>query len=137
MSPVNPPLPSGLYDAVLESWQDLGLVRTPYGELPKVEFRFRIQTPHGKFVVNQRYGHNFARKSHLSRDIENLLGEFPGPCFDLGRLVGLHCQVNLALDELGSNTRLRIRGLFPAREPGLDAVFGALRRYAETKSPCK
>jgi len=126
----------GLYDATIESWTDLGVIQTPYGKMPKVEFRFRIQCPHGVFFVNHRYGKNFSPKSFLRRDIENLLSEVPGPDFDLGRLVGVECQVNLAADELTSK-KLRVRGLFPARETDLGCILDAVRRFAEARSPRK
>ena len=130
-------LPAGLYDGEIEAWKDLGLVATPFGQLPKIEVRFRVTTPEGAQSVARRYALNFARKSHLSRDVEILLGEFPRPGFDFDRLVGVRCQLSVGIDEFSTKQRHRIRGLFPARETGLEAVFDVIRRYSKSRDSRK
>ena len=130
-------LPAGLYDGAIEGWKNLGLVATPFGQLPKIEVRFRVTTPEGAHSVVRRYAINFARKSHLSRDLEILLGEFPRPGFDFDRLVGVQCQLSVGIDEFSTKQRHRIRAVFPARETGLEAVFDAIRRYSESRDSRK
>ena len=120
--------PPGLHDARIIDCIDLGEVTTPWGDQHKIELRFRFLAAGEFFYVERRYTFNLRPKTHLSRDLESLLGHLPGPDYNLRNLIDLECQLHLANRELpGGRLVNRILGLLPTRNAQKD----------EFKPPCR
>ena len=108
--------PPGLHDARIIDCIDLGEVTTPWGDQHKIELRFRFLAGGEFFYVERRYTFNLGPKTHLSRDLDSLLGHLPEPGYNFRSLIDLECQLHLANRELpGGRWVNRILGLLPAR----------------------
>ena len=112
----DPLAPEGLHDATVFDFIDFGEVTTPWGNKHKIELCFRFWAEGEFYYVGRRYTFNLGPRTHLSRDLESLLGHLPGLDYNLRGLVGLECQLHLVTRELPSGIRVnRILGLLPAR----------------------
>jgi len=98
------PAPEGLHQAVCVDAIDVGMQDSPWGQLHKVELRWQIDELNPKtgkrFLVVQRYTSSLNKKSNLCKHLEAWRGrkftdeEKTG--FDLEKLVGLNCQLQIA-----------------------------------------
>ena len=101
------PAPEGLHPAVCVDEVDLGQVETPWGPRHKVELRWQLDAVSPdtgrRFEVRKRYNLTLHEKAALRRDLELWRGrrftaeELRG--FDLERLVGVPCQVQVTHSE--------------------------------------
>ena len=97
------PAPEGLHQAVCMDVVDLGLVETQWGQKPKVEVRWildTVNTETGKpFDVRARYTLSLSEKANLRKHLETWRGrkftvaELGG--FDLEKLIGVNCQLQI------------------------------------------
>ena len=97
------PAPEGLHLAVCCDVVDLGVQRTPWGESHKVDIRWQLEAvdpERGRpFEVLKRYRLSLHAKAALRKDLETWRGrkfteeELKG--FDLERLIGANCQVQV------------------------------------------
>lgn len=131
--------PPGLYDAQIFDIRDLGILPTSFGPTHKVAIRFRLQSGTRDFLIPRTYAYKITARSHLGRDITSLLGELPEPGFDLKSLVGLTCQLHLAIEQLSEGrNRARVLGIVPLmpRTPTQTnrASFGIRKRPAPTST---
>lgn len=106
--------PEGLFQAVCADVVDLGLVKTEWGDKPKVRLLFQLglfnedgvteslnhdTDPPKRFEVRRDFGLSLSEKSALRPFLESWRGkkftkdELDG--FDLERLLGVNCQVQL------------------------------------------
>lgn len=106
--------PEGLHQSVCADVVDLGLVKTEWGDKPKVRLIFQLglftedgiteqlnhdSDPPKRFDVRRDFGLSLSEKSHLRPFLESWRGrkftkeELDG--FDLERLIGVNCQVQI------------------------------------------
>ena len=98
------PAPAGVHNAVCVDVVDLGLVDSPWGERPQVEFRWQIDkvnAENGKrFLVVRRFTRSLASKSNLRPFLEGWIGESISEDeakqgMDLERFVGESCLLQV------------------------------------------
>lgn len=107
------PVPEGLHHAVCCDVIDLGLVKTEWGEKPKVRLVFQVALmnddgteelnpdldPPRRFEVRRDFGLSLSEKSALRPFLESWRGrkftkeELEG--FDVEKLLGVNCQVQI------------------------------------------
>lgn len=117
--------PAGLYDAVVFDEQDLGLVKTPWGNERKVQIWFRLWASRRWHYIPRRYSFKLVPRSHLTRDLEALLGHAPGPDYRLRNILNLPCQIHIGIQRMGTGElKNRILGILPARPPQGDRALG-------------
>jgi hypothetical protein len=97
--------PEGLHSAVCVDVVDLGLCDTPWGRSPQVEIRWQLEDTDPKsekgypYMVRRRFTPSLSKKSNLLAVLESWRGrkftpeELEG--FDLERLIGVNCQVQI------------------------------------------
>ena len=109
--------PSGIYDAQIFDVRDLGILPTSFGPTHKVGLRFRLESGNRPYLVPRNYAYKITARSHQGRDIASLLGELPEPGFDLRSLVGLTCQLHVAIAQLSDHRkRVMVLGILPSRK---------------------
>lgn len=118
MNGFNYDLPApGIYDAQIFEIRDLGIIPTSFGPTHKVAIRFRVGSGNSAYLVSRAYAYKITARSHLGRDIASLLGELPEPGFDLRSLVGLTCQLHVAIAQLSDHRkRVIVLGILPSRK---------------------
>lgn len=95
--------PAGLYHAVCCDVIDRGVVHGAYGPRHKVDIRWQLDaiSPDTKerFVVNKRYTASLFKGAILAQDLQSWRGQPFTPeekkAFDLERLLGVNCQINI------------------------------------------
>ena len=100
------PCPEGLHHAVCVDVIDLGVLQTTWGDKHKVRIVWQVEEEHpetGKrFDVRKHYSLSLHTKATLRKDLESWRGrkfsetELGG--FDLERLIGANCQVQVVQD---------------------------------------
>ncbi len=133
----NPP-PEALHQAVLADVIDMGLVKTQYGEKHKVKLVFQLEAvdPIKKepFLASKSYTASLNEKAALRKDLEAWRGkkltteELQG--FDLERLIGINCQIQI-VHEMGQDnkTYARITAIVPlGKNTPPIKVLGYVRR---------
>ena len=128
--------PSGIYDAQIFDVRDLGILPTSFGPTHKVGLRFRVESGNRPYLVPRNYAYKITARSHLGRDIASLLGELPEPGFDLRSLVGLTCQLHVAIAQLSDHRkRVMVLGILPSRKRAswkVEAPFTAKKTNGST-----
>lgn len=114
------PCPAGLHAAVCCDVIDRGLMPTQWGDKHKVQIRWQVSET-GKngqrFVVSKLYTLSLHPKSVLRADLESWRGRaFPaaGPVeFDLTKLLGVNCQINVVQAQKGDAVYANVKGVVP------------------------
>jgi hypothetical protein len=117
------PAPEGLHPAVCCDVVDLGLQPTPWGEKEKVEIRWQIEevnpdNDNKPFDVRKRFTLSLHEKANLRSTLETWRGqkfsdeELEG--FDLEKLVGVNCQVQIIHNIKDDNTYANVQAVVPA-----------------------
>jgi len=106
------PAPEGLHHAVCVDVIDLGLQATPWGEKYKIRIVWQIEAVNDetdrRFEVRKQYTLSLHDKATLSKDLESWRGrkftddERRG--FDVEKLVGANCQLQVVHDIGGDST---------------------------------
>ena len=114
------PCPAGLHQAACCDVVDLGNVESVYGVKHKVSLVFQVAEPmeDGRpFLVQRRYTLSLDQKASLRKDLESWRGrpftadELKG--FDLEKLVGVNCQLNIQHDDNNGTTYANITAIVP------------------------
>ena len=100
------PCPEGLHQAVCVDVVDLGIQQTPWGDKHQVRLMWQVEEDNpdtGKrFQIRQKYSLSLHEKANLRKHLEAWRGrkftdtELQG--FDLEKLIGANCQVQVAHD---------------------------------------
>lgn len=100
------PCPEGLHHAVCVDVIDLGVLQTTWGDKHKVRIVWQIeeenQETHRRFDARKQYNLSLHEKATLRKDLESWRGrkftdqELKG--FDLEKLIGVNCQVQVVHD---------------------------------------
>ena len=130
------PCPAGLHQAVCCDVVDLGNVESVYGVKHKVTLVFQVNEPmdDGRpFLVQRRYTVSLDQKSSLRKDLESWRGrpftadELKG--FDLEKLLGVNCQLNVQQNDRDGTTYANITAIVPlSRGMSKMAVAGYIRK---------
>jgi hypothetical protein len=113
--------PEGAHHATLEAVKDVGFVQTSFGEKHRVRFVWRLDEKAGNgdtLKAFQAFNLSFDSKSHLRKNVKQILGRDPGSEFDLESLVGSRATLVLAHDETSSGTFANVRAILPLRDGG-------------------
>lgn len=116
------PAPEGLHRAVCVDVVDIGMVAGQFGLKHKVEIRWqteeRIPATNKPFLVVKRYGLSLHKKSVLRPDLESWRGKSftdeEAGGFDLERLIGANCQINVVHNSTDSGTYANVKTVVPA-----------------------
>ena len=123
------PAPEGLHRAVCVDVVDLGMLETDFGRKHKVMLSWQLEERMdgtGKpFLVSKRYTLSLHKKSALRPDLESWRGkpfseeEISG--FDLEKLLGVNCQLNVVHNKTAEGTYANVSAVVPAPKgmPGL------------------
>ncbi len=102
------PCPEGFWNAVCVDVIDIGLVKTQWGEKHKLRICWETEQlmpdTHKPFLVNNMYSMSLDSRSELRKMLENwraakLTPEELKNGFDLDRLLGVPCQVQVVQSE--------------------------------------
>jgi hypothetical protein len=121
------PAPEGLFSAVCCDVVDLGDLDTPWGKKPKVEIRWQIEETNPEtqkpFMVLRRFTLSLHEKANLRSTLEAWRGrkfskeELEG--FDLERLIGANCQVQIIHNIADESTvYANVQAVVPAAKNG-------------------
>lgn len=118
------PCPAGLHPAVCVDVVDLGVLKVTFSNETKVQHKCKIvwqtadEMPDGKpFLVQRRYTLSLSEKSSLRKDLESWRGkpftdeELDG--FDLEKLIGANCQLNVVHDQKNGDTYANVTTVVP------------------------
>lgn len=100
------PCPEGLHHAVCVDVIDLGILQTNWGDKHKVRIVWQVEEENSetgkRFDVRKQYNLSLHEKATLRKDLESWRGrkftenELDG--FDLEKLLGVNCQVQVVQD---------------------------------------
>lgn len=120
------PAPSGLHQAVCVDVVDMGMLEVTYAgktkQQHKVRLVWQIDEPmdDGKrFIVQKRYTLSLSEKANLRKDLESWRGkpftrdEEMG--FDLERLIGVNCFLNIVHADKDGKTYANVVGVVPLK----------------------
>lgn len=119
------PAPAGLHQAVCVDVVDLGLVKTTYDGETKTKLMVRViwqiddvNPEDGKrFTASKRYNNTLHEKGTLRKDLESWRArpfsadELKG--FDLERLLGVNCQINVQHRTANGKTYANVVSIVP------------------------
>lgn len=120
------PAPEGLHPAVCVDVVDLGMRETPWGEKHKVQIRWQIEERQTdgdfegqRYLVSQTYTLSIHQKAGLRRDLESWRGkrftDEEARGFDVERLLGANCQLNIAHNSGNDGTvYANVKAIVPA-----------------------
>ena len=130
------PCPAGLHQAVACDIIDLGNVESQFGVKHKVTLVFQVNEPmdDGRpFLVQRRYTLSLDQKASLRKDLESWRGrpftadELKG--FDLEKLLGVNCQLNIQHTDRDGSTYANITAIVPlSRGMAKMAAAGYIRK---------
>jgi hypothetical protein len=130
------PCPAGLHQGVCADVIDLGMVDGQFGLKHKVTLVFQVNEPmdDGRpFLVQRRYTVSLDQKASLRKDLESWRGrpftadELKG--FDLEKLLGVNCQLNVQQSDRDGTTYANITAIVPlSRGMAKMAVSGYIRK---------
>jgi hypothetical protein len=115
------PAPAGVYNAVCVDVVDKGMQPSQFGIKHKIVIVWEIDEQHPsfdrRFTVNRQYTLSLNEKATLSKDLESWRGkpftkeEREG--FDVERLIGAPCMVNIAHKTENGNTYANVISITP------------------------
>lgn len=119
-------IPVGLHSAILVWIVDLGTQETQWGDKLQMQFTFELPNIVREFdgkeepaiISTMPLTPWITPKSNITRLLQGWLGKMPEPGFDVKRLSGKHCKVNIVheLSKDGTKTYANIAGIVPADE---------------------
>jgi len=118
-------VPIGLHEAILIWLVDLGQQQTPWGWKPQILFTFElckllIEVEGQGFkprVISSRAMTPFITQgSNLGQLLQGWFGKLPETDFDLKKLVGKHCMINVVHNENNGKTYANIGSIAPPTE---------------------
>lgn len=119
-------LPSaGLHKSVCCDVHDLGAMETQWGPKIKVLVVWELDEKHPDFEgphrVNKRYSLSLHEKSNLGQDLESWRGKAftekeRREGFDLEKLIGKSCILNIVHNETDKGTYPNVRAVFPLQK---------------------
>jgi hypothetical protein len=126
------PAPSGLHQAVCVDVVDMGMLEVTYAGVTKKQHKIRVvwqidePMEDGKrFIVQKRYTLSLSDKATLRKDLESWRGkaftrdEEMG--FDLERLIGVNCFLNVVHAQKEGKTYANVAGVVPLKR-GMQAI---------------
>lgn len=127
--------PAGLLQAVCVFVEDLGLQKTEYKGQVKVQHKivviWEIDDREGamedgrRFMISKRYTLSLFQQAQLRKDLETWRGKAFTPeeeaGFDVERLIGVNCLLNVMHEENGGRTYANIKGVMPLKS-GMEKI---------------
>jgi hypothetical protein len=145
---------AGPVQAVAFKVFDVGIQASSFGEAHKILIVWEIVTRYTKgdfkdkrMLVNKLYTASLGTKANLRKDLEQWKGkpfnEFELKGFDIERLVGVNCLINIVLESKGENTYANVGSIMGLPE-GMakitcecppDWIPGRVKKLMETQIP--
>jgi hypothetical protein len=146
--------PAGPVQGVCFKVFDVGVQASSFGEAHKILIVWEITTRYTKgdfkdkrMLVNKPYTASLGPKANLRKDLEQWKGkpfnEFELKGFDIERLVGVNCMLNIVLESKGENTYANVGSIMglPAGMEKItceclpDFIPGRVKKLLETQIP--
>lgn len=132
------PAPSGAHMAVCVDLVDLGVVKSAFGEARKIRVYWQIEEVDDEtgrpFIVSNMYTPSLNEKANLRKHLESWRGRAFTPeelkGFDLEKLLGANCQLNVIHVVKDGTTYANIAAIMP---PPKSAAKLAPRDYVRVK----
>lgn len=139
------PAPAGLHQGVCVDVVDMGVLKVTYGDNTKEQHKVRIvwqidtDMESGKpFIVQKRYTLSLNEKATLRKDLESWRGraftQDELKQFDLEKLIGANCQVNIQHTQKNGSTYANVVTIVPIGR-GMGKIEGRAYVRAKDRDP--
>lgn len=127
------PAPAGMHSAVCVDVVDKGAVETPWGPKHKIVIIWEIDEYSddfdGRYVVNKQYTLSLHEKANLTQDLESwrsrAFSEEERQGFDVEKLIGVPCMLNVVHNEHQGNTYANVKAVTPLPK-GMDRLASSM-----------